>query len=246
MKVVRYGVQDIWYCDECSKLSVDVAQESKMPHTIMESNSKAFHHFLNRVPSTKGSFNLNDQRIPKESKSRKWLNTKHVKHEAIPMGFYKAIQNAKVKFISTEEVCFTNHPKISFKASNSGPSSCRSSYGGMLYPSSRKGVKDPYTSSSLTKPVVFKQSNTATVYSGLPAGNANTTRDAVIADKEANARNKVSGALLIPLDNLYLCRSPAILKCVVIFSNYYFIDNTFKSCCCYWLMFLERLQCLQL
>ncbi|XP_074565954.1 uncharacterized protein LOC141822407 isoform X2 [Curcuma longa] len=163
-----------------------------MPHTIMESNSKAFHPFLNRVPSTKGSFNLNDQRIPKESKSRKWLNTKHVKHEAIPMGFYKAIQNAKVKFISTEEVCFTNHPKISFKASNSGASSCRSSYGGMLYPSSRKGVKDPYTSSSLTKPVVFKQSNTATVYSGLPAGNANTTRDAVIADKEANARNKVS------------------------------------------------------
>lgn len=200
MKVVRLGVRDIWYCDECSKPSVDVAQESKMPHTIMESNSKAFHPFLNRVPSTKGSPNLNDIRIPKNiDDARKWLNRKHVKHSSIPMGFYKAVQNAKVKFISTEEICFANHPNISFKASNSGPSSCRSSYAGMSYPSSRKGLKDPYTSSSLTKPGVFKQPNTATVYSGLPAGNVSTTRDAVIADKEANMRNKVSGALLIYL-----------------------------------------------
>lgn len=200
MKVVRFGVRDNWYCDECSNLSVDVAQKSKMPHTVMESNSKAFHPLLNRVPPTKGSSNLNDQRIPKEiDDSRKWRNRKHVKHSSIPMGFYKAIQNAKVKFISTEEVCFTKHPKISFKASNSGPSSCRRSYAATLHPSSRKEVKDPYTSSSLTKPGVFKQPNAATVYSGLLAGNVSTTRDAVIVDKEANMRKKVPGALLIYL-----------------------------------------------
>ncbi|KAG6536636.1 hypothetical protein ZIOFF_001694 [Zingiber officinale] len=204
MKVVRFGVRDNWYCDECSNLSVDVAQESKMPHTVMESNSKAFHPLLNRVPPTKGSSNLNDQRIPKEiDDSRKWRNRKHVKHSSIPMGFYKAIQNAKVKFISTEEVCFTKHPKISFKASNSGPSSCRRSYAATLHPSSRKEVKDPYTSSSLTKPGVFKQPNAATVYSGLLAGNVSTTRDAVIVDKEANMRKKVpvSAALGVASDD---------------------------------------------
>ncbi|RWW64920.1 hypothetical protein BHE74_00027812 [Ensete ventricosum] len=190
MQVLNFSIPDVWYCDGCLS-KAHVVHEGKMQDTYTESDSFKICTFdSKRAKSpTKVSTHLNDDPIPEEiNDGRRQQNRRHPVHSSFSNVSVKTIENAKVKFITLEEVALNAAYR---KQGISGVSRRQS-----VCPfNSRKLFTSISGSRSLTSTGVPRQPNEATVNTDtdLPLGKAIIVRDDIINDKEGNMqKNKVS------------------------------------------------------
>ncbi|CAL9764454.1 unnamed protein product [Musa acuminata subsp. burmannicoides] len=193
MQVLQFRVPDVWYCNGCLSKAHGV-HEGKMQDTRTESDSFKICTFdSKRAKSpTKVSTHLNDDPTPEEiNDGRKQQNRRHPMHSSSSNVSVKTIENAKVKFITLEEVALNYGATAYCKQGNSGVS-CRRS----VCPfNSRKSFTSISRSRRLTSTRVPRQPNEATVDTDtdLSLGKAIIVREDIINDKEGNMqKNKVS------------------------------------------------------